>query len=73
MHINEVEALAQRLQSLARRAYTFDKTKDDVVWEIKWIAEDLEAYVVKMDHEMDMAHLEEQVSRYDFQKEYDNA
>ena len=73
MHINEVQALAERLQSLARRASTFDKSTDDLVWEIKWIASDLEAYVAKMDHDMDMAHFDEEASRNQFQKEYDNA
>ena len=73
MHINEVQALAERLRSLQRRTYTFGKNRDQIIDEVGMIAEDLEAYVAKMDHEMDMAHLEEQASRNDFQKEYDNA
>lgn len=69
MHINEIQALADRLRSLQRRTYSFGKNRDEVVQEIGMIAADLEARVAREDHDMDMAHLDEQFSRYQFAKD----
>jgi hypothetical protein len=57
MHINEIEALAQRLRSLQRRTYTFGKNREQVIEEIGMIASDLEAYVDRLDHDMDMEYM----------------
>jgi hypothetical protein len=57
MHINEIEALAQRLRSLQRRTYTFGKNREQVIEEIGMIASDLEAYVARLDHDMDMEYM----------------
>jgi hypothetical protein len=57
MHINEIEALAQRLRSLQRRTYTFGKNREQVIEEIGMIASDLEARVARMDHDMDMEYM----------------
>ena len=57
MHINEIEALAQRLRSLQRRTYTFGKNREQVIEEIGMIASDLEDYVARLDHDMDMEYM----------------
>jgi hypothetical protein len=57
MHINEIEALANRLRSLQRRTYTFGKNREEVIQEIGMIASDLEAYVARLDHDMDMEYM----------------
>lgn len=57
MHINEIEALAGRLRSLQRRTYTFGKNREQVIEEIGMIAADLEAYVARLDHDMDMEYM----------------
>lgn len=57
MHINEVEALANRLRSLQRRTYTFGKNREQVIEEIGMIAADLESYVARLDHDMDMEYM----------------
>ena len=57
MHINEIEALANRLRSLQRRTYTFGKNREQVIEEIGMIASDLEAYVARLDHDMDMEYM----------------
>ena len=57
MHINEIEALAQRLRSLQRRTYMFGKNREQVIEEIGMIASDLEAYVARLDHDMDMEYM----------------
>jgi hypothetical protein len=57
MHINEIEALANRLRSLQRRTYTFGKSREQVIEEIGMIASDLEDYVARLDHDMDMEYM----------------
>jgi hypothetical protein len=43
MNINEYVALAERLESLRRRMYDYDKTRDEVAEELSFIAADLRA------------------------------
>lgn len=57
MHINEIEALANRLRSLQRRTYTFGKSREQVIEEIGMIASDLEAHVARLDQDMDMEYM----------------
>ena len=57
MHINEIEALANRLRSLQRRTYAYGKNRDQVVEEIGMIASDLEDYVARLDHDMDLEYM----------------
>jgi hypothetical protein len=57
MHINEIEALANRLRSLQRRTYMFGKNREQVIEEIGMIASDLEDYVARLDHDMDMEYM----------------
>jgi vacuolar-type H+-ATPase subunit D/Vma8 len=71
MSINDIESLAMRLRSLQRRADMFGKTREDLIMEIGDIASDLEKQADRMDREMNDMYLEEQASRYAFQKEYD--
>ena len=61
MHINEIEALANRLRSLQRRTYTFNKNREQVIEEIGMIASDLEDYVARLDHDMDMEYMADHV------------
>lgn len=73
MNINDIESLAMRLRSLTRRADTFGKTREVILWEIADIARDLEKQADRMARELEDLYLEEQASRNDFQKEYDHA
>lgn len=57
MHINEIEALANRLRSLQRRTYTFGKSREELVQEIGMIAADLERQVAQMDQDMELEYL----------------
>lgn len=57
MHINDIESLAMRLRSLVRRADTFGKDRNAILWEIADIALDLEKQVNRMDREMDEMYL----------------
>lgn len=57
MHINEIEALANRLRSLQRRTYTFGKSRDQVIEEIGMIAADLERQVAQLDRDMELEYL----------------
>jgi len=57
MHINEIEALANRLRSLQRRTYTFGKNRDQVIEEIGMIAADLERQVAQLDRDMELEYL----------------
>jgi hypothetical protein len=43
MNINELVSLAERLESLRRRMYNYDKTRDEVADELTILAEDLRA------------------------------
>lgn len=57
MHINEIEALANRLRSLVRRADAFGKDSNAILWEIADIALDLEAQVTRMDRDMELEYM----------------
>jgi hypothetical protein len=57
MHINDIESLAMRLRSLIRRADTFGKTREDVLWEIEDIAKDLQKQADRMDRDMEDMYL----------------
>lgn len=57
MHINEIEALANRLRSLQRRTYTFGKSREELVQEIGMIAADLERQVAQMDQDMELEYM----------------
>lgn len=43
MNINEYVALAERIESLRRRMYNYDKSRDEVAEELSFIARDLRA------------------------------
>lgn len=57
MHINEIEALANRLRSLQRRSYRFGKDRSQIIAEIGMIAADLERQVAKWDADMELEYL----------------
>jgi hypothetical protein len=57
MHINEIDALANRLRSLVRNADPRGKDRNAILWEIADIALDLEARVARLDREMDMEYM----------------
>ena len=48
MNINEYVALAERLESLRRRMYDYDKTRDEVAEELSFIAADLRAHADRL-------------------------
>ena len=52
MTVNEAIALAARIESLARRAYTYNKSVDDLVEELEFISQDLRDYADRLDEEM---------------------
>jgi hypothetical protein len=43
MNVNEYVALAERIESLRRRMYNYDKSRDEVAEELSMIAADLRA------------------------------
>ena len=57
MHINEIEAIANRLRSLQRRTYRFGKDRAQIIAEIGMIAADLEKQVAKWDADMELEYL----------------
>lgn len=73
MSINDIESLAMRLRSLVRRADTFGKSRNDILWEIVDIASDLEKQADRMDRDMNAVYLEELAKRDQFQKDYEAA
>ena len=53
MGINEAVALANRLESLIRRADTFGKDRLTILEEVNWIASDLRDYADRLDAQME--------------------
>jgi hypothetical protein len=53
MGINEAVALANRLESLIRRADTFGKDRLTILEEVNWIASDLRDYADRLDKQME--------------------
>ena len=53
MGINEAVALANRLESLIRRADTFRKDRLTILEEVNWIASDLRDYADRLDAQME--------------------
>lgn len=66
MHVNDVESLAMRLRSLVRRADTFGKSREDVLWEIADVAKDLEKYVNQVDREQDDMYLNSLADHHEY-------
>ena len=53
MNVNDAIALANRLRSLVRRANTFGpKSREEILQEICFVADDLEIYAEKLDEAM---------------------
>jgi hypothetical protein len=52
MNINDLIDLAERLESLSRRAETFGKTKEDLLEELGYIATDLRSQADRIDQDM---------------------
>ena len=53
MNVNEALALANRLRSLVRRANTFGpKSREEILQEICFVADDLEIYADQLDQKM---------------------
>ena len=53
MHINEAIALAERIESLIRRSATYNKTKERILEELLFMAEDLRTYADQIDAVME--------------------
>jgi len=49
MNVNEAVALASRIESLIRRTETFGKSKNDVLDELLYMANDLRDYADRID------------------------
>lgn len=52
MNINEYVTLAERLESLRRRMYDYDKSRDEVALELEFIAADLRKVADKLIFDM---------------------
>jgi len=52
MSIMDLIDLAERLESLSRRAETFGKSKDDLLEELNYIASDLRSQADRIDQDM---------------------
>lgn len=53
MNVNDAIALANRLRSLVRRANTFGpKSREEILQEICFVADDLELYADKLEEQM---------------------
>ncbi len=53
MYINEAVALAERIESLIRRSATYNKSKERILEEMLFMAEDLRAYADRLDAEIE--------------------
>lgn len=58
MDYNTTLVMADRLESLARRAFTFNKSREDIVEEIGWIAKDLRKLADQYDRDMNKMYEE---------------
>lgn len=52
MNINDLIALAERLESLSRRAETFGKTREELLEELGFIVSDLRSQADRIDQDM---------------------
>jgi hypothetical protein len=55
MNVNEYVALAERIESLRRRMYNYDKSRDEVAEELSMIAADLRAEADRLVFAMERA------------------
>jgi len=53
MTVNEAVALAERIESLIRRSATYNKSKERILEEMIFMAEDLRSYADKLDAAME--------------------
>lgn len=53
MSINEAVALAERIESLIRRSATYNKSKERILEEMLFMAEDLRSYADRLDAEIE--------------------
>lgn len=53
MSVNEAVALAERIESLIRRSATYNKSKERILEEMLFMAEDLRAYADRLDAAME--------------------
>jgi hypothetical protein len=53
MTVNDALDLADRIDSLIRRADTFGKSREDILEEVNFLSEDLKAYARQLDHDME--------------------
>ena len=59
MYINEAVALAERIESLIRRSATYNKSKERILEEMRFMAEDLRAYADQLDAQMEKEFLDD--------------
>jgi hypothetical protein len=52
MNFNEYVTLAERIESLRRRMYDYDKSRDEVALELEFIAADLRKVADKLVYDM---------------------
>lgn len=52
MNVNEYVTLAERIESLRRRMYDYDKSRDEVALELEFIAADLRKVADKLVFDM---------------------
>jgi hypothetical protein len=53
MNVNEALALAERIESLIRRSATYNKSKERILEEMRFMAEDLRDYADRLDSAME--------------------
>lgn len=52
MNVNDAVKAAEKLESLARRIVNFDKSREDIIWELQYIAKSYREYADRLDDAM---------------------
>lgn len=52
MNVNEAILAAEKLESLARRIVNFDKSREDIIWELEYMAKNYRMVADRIDEQM---------------------